>query len=139
MNKDFIKPRYDEGGFAGIPDRITNAFASGNYDSVVLLLVDAFGWRFFERFQDAPFIKRIARQGKIEKLTSQFPSTTAAHLTTIHTGSNVGQSGVHEWIYYEPQLDAIIAPLLFSHAGGGKARDTLKATGVQPASLYPRG
>ena len=139
MNKDFIKPRYDEGGFAGIPDRITNAFASGNYDSVVLFLVDAFGWRFFERFQDAPFIKRIARQGKIEKLTSQFPSTTAAHLTTIHTGSNVGQSGVHEWIYYEPQLDAIIAPLLFSHAGGGKARDTLKATGVQPASLYPRG
>ena len=139
MNEHFVKPRYDAGGFAGIPDRITNAFESGSYDAVVLFLVDAFGWRFFERFQDAPILQRLAKHGKIEKLISQFPSTTAAHVTTIHTGWNVGQSGVHEWIYYEPQLDAIIAPLLFSYSVGGKARDTLKASGVQPASLYPRG
>jgi len=139
INAQFIKPRYDEGGFAGIPSRITGAFESGNYDAVVLFLVDAFGWRFYERFQDAPFIKRVAKHGRIEKLTSQFPSTTAAHLTTIHTGWNVGQSGVHEWIYYEPQLDAIIAPLLFSYSGGNKTRDTLKSSGIQPASLYPRG
>lgn len=139
MNPQFIKPRYDSGGFAGIPDRVTNAFTSGNYDAVVLFLVDAFGWRFYERFQDAPFIKRIAKDGKIEKLTSQFPSTTAAHVTTIHTGWNVGQSGVHEWYYYEPQVDAVIAPLLFSYSGGSKERNTLKSTGIQPASLYPRG
>ena len=139
LNEHFVKPRYDIGGFAGIPNRITNAFASQPYDAVILFLVDAFGWRFFERFQDAPFIKRIAKQGKIEKLTSQFPSTTAAHVTTIHTGWNVGQSGVHEWQYYEPQLDAIITPLLFSYSGGGKIRDALKTTGIQPASLYPRG
>ena len=138
LNEQFVKPRYDEGGFAGIPTRIENAFASGNYDAVVLFLVDAFGWRFFERFQDAPFIKRIAKQGTIEKLISQFPSTTAAHLTTIHTGLPVGVSGVHEWIYYEPSLDMTITPLLFSHAGA-KERDTLKSKGVQPASLYPQG
>ena len=66
MNPDFIKPRYDEGGFAGIPTRVENAFASGNYDAVVLFLVDAFGWRFYERFQDAPFIQRIAKHGRIE-------------------------------------------------------------------------
>jgi predicted AlkP superfamily pyrophosphatase or phosphodiesterase len=139
LNAHFIKPRYDEGGFTGIPDRITSAFASGNYDAVVLFLIDGFGWRFYERFQDASFIKRIAKHGRIEKLTSQFPSTTAAHLTTIHTGLPVGQSGVHEWYYYEPLTDTIIAPLLFSHAGGSKERDTLKASGIQPASLYPRG
>ncbi|HET6821800.1 MAG TPA: alkaline phosphatase family protein [Anaerolineales bacterium] len=138
MNPDFIKPRYDEGGFAGIPDRIKSAFASGEYDAVVLFLVDGFGWRFFERFQDAPFLKRLAKQGRVEKLISQFPSTTAAHLTTIHTGWNVGQSGVHEWIYYEPLVDAIIAPLLFSYAGLWE-RDLLKPTGIQPAYLYPRG
>jgi len=139
MNPTFIKPRYDSGGFAGIPARIENAFASGNYDAVVLFLIDGFGWRFFERFQDAPFIQRIVQHGKIEKLTSQFPSTTAAHVTTIHTGLPVGVSGVHEWFYYEPQVDAIIAPLLFSYAGNGKQMDTLKASGVQPASLYPQG
>jgi predicted AlkP superfamily pyrophosphatase or phosphodiesterase len=138
LNDDFVKPRYDSSGFAGIPERIKNAFASGKYDAVVLFLVDAFGWRFYERFQDAPFIQRIAKHGIIEKLTSQFPSTTAAHLTTIHTGIPVGQSGVHEWYYYEPQVDAIIAPLLFSYAGKME-RDNLKPTGVQLASLYPQG
>lgn len=138
MNETFVKPRYDEGGFAGLPARIENAFASGNYDAVVLFLIDGFGWRFFERFQDAPFLKRIARDGKIEKITSQFPSTTAAHVTTIHTGLPVGVSGVYEWYYYEPQIDQVIAPLLFSLAGT-KERDTLKSIGVKPSSLYPRG
>lgn len=138
MNPTFIKPRYDEGGFAGIPNRITNAFATGRYDAVVLFLVDAFGWRFHERFQDAGFIQRIARHGTIVKLTSQFPSTTAAHVTTIHTGLPVGVSGVHEWYYYEPQMDAVIAPLLFSYSGT-RQRDTLKPARVKPSALYPQG
>src|SRR6187401_1128089 len=138
MNPEFIKPRYDEAGFVGIPNRIKDAFASGKYDAVVLFFVDAFGWRFFERFQDAPFIKRFVKNGQIEKLISQFPSTTAAHLTAIHTGWNVGQSGVYEWIYYEPQVDAVIAPLLFSYAGLWE-RDLLRAREIEPALFYPRG
>jgi len=138
LNREFIKPRYDSSGFAGIPDRIMTSLASGKYDAIVLFLVDAFGWRFFERFQEAPFIKRIAKHGKIEKLISQFPSTTAAHLTTIHTGVPVGQSGIYEWYYYEPQLDAIIAPLLFSYAGS-QYREDLKSSGIHAPLLYPRG
>jgi len=138
LNSQFIKPRYDEGGFVSIPVRVENAFASKNYDAVVLFLVDGFGWRFFERFQDVPFLKRLAEWGKVEKLISQFPSTTAAHITTIHTGLPVGTSGVYEWLYYEPQLDQVIAPLLFSHAGT-RERDTLKPTGISPEFLYPRG
>ncbi len=138
MNKTFVKPRYDSGGFAGIPNRIKDAFASNKYDAVVLFFIDAFGWRFYERFQDAPFIKRMEKQGKIEKLTSQFPSTTAAHVTTIHTGLPVGMSGVHEWQYYEPMVDRIITPLLFSFAGT-KERETLNTKKVNAAALYPKG
>jgi len=137
MNPTFIKPRYDSGGFAGIPNRIKEAFASQKYDAVVMFFIDAFGWRFHERFENAPFIKRIAKHGKIEKLTSQFPSTTAAHVTTMHTGLPVGESGIHEWYYYEPHVDEIIAPLLFSHAGV-KERDTLKKINVNPKDLYPK-
>jgi hypothetical protein len=138
LNSQFIKPRYDEGGFASIPTRVENAFASGNYDAVVLFLVDGFGWRFFERFQDKPFFQRLAKWGKVEKISAQFPSTTAAHLTTIHTGLPVGISGVYEWIYYEPELDGLITALLFSHAGA-RERDTLKPTGIRPEFIYPRG
>ncbi len=138
LNETFVKPRYDSGGFAGIPTRIKDAFASKKYDAVIVFFIDAFGWRFYERFQDAAFIKRIAKHGKIEKLTSQFPSTTAAHVTTMHTGLPVGISGVHEWIYYEPQVDRIIAPLLFSFSGS-KENNSLKAKNVNPASIYPKG
>ncbi|MDD2921194.1 MAG: alkaline phosphatase family protein [Anaerolineales bacterium] len=138
MNETFIKPRYDSGGFAGIPNRIKEAFASKKYDAVVMFFVDAFGWRFYERFQDAAFIKRIAKHGKIEKLTSQFPSTTAAHVTTMHTGLPVGESGVHEWYHYEPSVDRIVAPLLFSFAGTSE-RDTLNKVKAKPEDLYPQG
>lgn len=131
----FIKPRYDSGGFAGLPARIRKYCASGEYDVVVLFLVDGFGWRFFKKFQDAPFLKRLTDEGQLEKLTAQFPSTTAAHVTTIHTGLPVGQSGVYEWFYYEPQVDRIITPLLFSYAGD-KDRDTLKGV-VKANKLYP--
>lgn len=131
----FIKPRYDSGGFAGIPARIREHVNSGKYDAVVLFLIDGFGWRFFEKFQDMPFLQRLTKSGKVEKLTAQFPSTTAAHLTTIHTGLSVGQSGVYEWFYYEPHLDRVIAPLLFSFAGDDE-RDTLKGF-VKANKLYP--
>lgn len=131
----FVKPRYDSGGFAGITARIHEYCASGKYDAVLLFLVDGFGWRFFEKFQDLPFLKRLTDHGTVEKLTAQFPSTTAAHITTIHTGLPVGQSGVYEWFYYEPQLDRIIAPLLFSYAGDDE-RDMLKGV-IKARKLYP--
>jgi len=131
----FIKPRYGSGGFVGVPSRICEACASGEYDAVVLFLVDGFGWCFFEKFQEMPFLRRLATGGTLEKLTSQFPSTTAAHVTTIHTGLPVGESGIYEWFYYEPQVDRIIAPLLFSYAGDD-VRDTLKGN-VKANELYP--
>jgi predicted AlkP superfamily pyrophosphatase or phosphodiesterase len=135
LDPKFIEPRYDSGGFAGIPTRIREYINSDLYDVVVLFLVDGFGWRFFEKYQETLCLKRFAVEGHVEKLTSQFPSTTAAHLTTIHTGQPVGQSGVYEWFYYEPRLDRLIAPLLFSFAGD-QNRDTLKGN-IRPRSLYP--
>ena len=137
MQTGFVKPRYDSGGFASLPQRLTGLLAAPQkYDAVVLFLMDGFGWRFFEKFQEDPFLKTVARQGQIEKLTSQFPSTTAAHLTTLHTGMPVGEHGIFEWIYYEPALDAMIAPLLFSFAGTSQ-RDTLKSVGAKPRRLLP--
>jgi predicted AlkP superfamily pyrophosphatase or phosphodiesterase len=103
----------------------------------VLLLVDGFGWRFSQQFQDEPFLATLARDGRLERLTSQFPSTTSAHLTTLHSGQTVGQSGLYEWYLYEPLLDAIYAPLLFSPSGTME-RELLAVQGVDPRPLYPR-
>jgi predicted AlkP superfamily pyrophosphatase or phosphodiesterase len=137
LDPAFIKPRYDSSGFASLPRRVTELLTPPQkYDAVVLLLIDGFGWRFFEKFQQEPFLKNILRQGRVEKLTAQFPSTTAAEITTLHTGLPVGEHGVYEWYYYEPTLDALIAPLLFSFAGTSQ-RDTLKPSGARPRRLFP--
>lgn len=107
------------------------------YDRVILLFLDGFGWRFFEKFcLDHRFLQRFQTDGTAVRWTSQFPSTTTAHVTTMHTGLPVGQSGLYEWIYYEPEVDALIAPLLFSFAGTS-TRDTLASTGIDSALLYP--
>jgi hypothetical protein len=152
LDQRFIRPLYADYGFAQIPQTLRYCLGASErrgvpfgarddlyqaYDAVILLFVDAFGWRFFERYADrSGFLRRFVDHGLVSKLTSQFPSTTAAHVTAIHTGLPVGQSGVFEWFYYEPRLDALIAPLLFSFAGD-KQRDTLVAAGADPAALYP--
>jgi len=136
LSNEFIQPRYDAGGFVNIPRHIFDMLTCGQYEAVVLFLIDGFGWRFFEAFEDTPFLKWVDKEGSITKLTSQFPSTTAAHLTTLHTGLPVGEHGVFEWFYYEPALDAVIAPLLFSFSGTSE-RDTLKPTGVRPRQILP--
>jgi predicted AlkP superfamily pyrophosphatase or phosphodiesterase len=137
MDSNFLKPRYDSGGFASLPQRVANLLTGPEkVEAVVLFLLDGFGWRYFDKFQQAPFLKSVARLGQVEKLSAQFPSTTAAQLTTLHTGMPVGEHGVFEWFYYEPQLDAVIAPLLFSFAGTPQ-RDTLKQVGAKPRRLLP--
>jgi hypothetical protein len=136
MESNFVIPRYDAGGFANLPTHIREILVSRKYEAVVLFLIDGFGWRFFDKYQESPFLKFVSHVGSATKLISQFPSTTAAHLTTLHTGMPVGEHGIFEWIYYEATLDAVIAPLLFSFAGTPE-RDTLKPTGMKPQNLYP--
>jgi hypothetical protein len=136
METHFVKPRYDSGGFASLPKQIKEHLSGDDYDTVVVFLIDAFGWRFFEKFQNTPFLHRVTQAGTVTKLTSQFPSTTAAHITTIHTGMPVGEHGIFEWYYYEPMLDNVIAPLLYSFAGTPQ-RDTLKPAGARASLIYP--
>ena len=110
----------------GLPERA---------DRVALVYFDAFGWRFLERHGDHPLVRRAR---SVERLTSQFPSTTAAHVTTIHTGLPVAEHGVYEWFVLEPTLDRLIAPLLFAFAGD-KERGTLGAAGLPLRAVFPNG
>ncbi len=153
FSQRFVRPLYDSYCFANIPKTVTYLLTGegesglpldvlGNlprkYDKVILFFVDAFGWRFFERYADKySFLKTIMRDGMISKLTSQFPSTTAAHTTCINTGLSDGQSGIYEWHYYEPLVDDIITPLMFSYARD-KERDTLKRSRIPAEAFYPR-
>ena len=68
--------------------------------------MDAFGWRFFERYADTPFLKEALDGGVVSQLTSMFPSTTVVHLTSSHTGLDAAAPEYPEWFYYEPKVDA---------------------------------
>jgi Type I phosphodiesterase / nucleotide pyrophosphatase len=149
---EVVHPAYGGGCFADIPATVARLLTGEGQDGlapevlgdldrrwgrIVLVVVDAFGWSCAERHAEHPFLRRVVADGRLAQLTSQFPSTTSAHMTTLHTGLAVGASGIYEWFQLEPSLDAIIAPLLFSYAGDTE-RETLRASGLDPAALYPR-
>jgi hypothetical protein len=102
------------------------------HDRVALVLLDAFGLPFLERHADHPLVRRL----EVAPLPSQFPSTTTAHVTTLHFGLPVREHGLYEWNLYEPSLGRVIVPLTLSFAGD-ETPGTLLAAGFDPASLAP--
>ena len=146
-----VRPAYGGRSFADIPATVVRLLTGGRgglapeilgsldrrWTRVVLVVADGFGWSVAERHADHPFLRWVAAEGRLSQLTSQFPSTTSAHMTTLHTGVPVGESGIYEWFQYEPALDRMIAPLLYSYAGDDR-RETLQGSGLDPAALYPR-
>jgi hypothetical protein len=118
-----------DGSFADIPDEVHRRVAAG--ERVALLFLDALGLRFLHRHDDHPLLERL----HITPLRAQFPSTTTAHVTTIHSGLPVADHGLYEWNVLEPELDTIICPLRFSYASS-KVSDDLEGR-LDPAVLLP--
>jgi hypothetical protein len=125
-----------DGDFRALPGAIGDALVA--HRRVVCVLLDAFGWRFVERHAEHPLLRRLAADGELRRIASQFPATTTAHVTTMHTGLPVGQHGLYEWRVWEPALGDVITPLLFSHAGRHD-RDTLAGTGLAMDDVLPPG
>ena len=148
-----VLPDYEKGNFAHIPALLGAllgasmngplspqrfGFRPGQFDKVVFLFLDAFGWNLYSYFRNRRHrvIGKLTERGQAHKITSQFPSTTAACVTTFSTGEAVGKHGVFEWQYYEPEVDAVIVPLLFSYAGE-KERGTLRDAYVDARDILP--
>jgi hypothetical protein len=147
-----VRPLYDSYGFARIPGTLLQLFGEREATAlpadvlpelgaeaprVVAVLIDALGWTFVERFAErAPLLARLRSEGVVSKLTTQFPSTTTAHVTTLHTVQPVGEHGSYEWFVYEPSLDRLVCPLTAGFAGepdGG-----LIAAGADLGAIYPQ-
>ena len=132
--------------FADLPAVISHALFGGGepplaelpgrYDKVVVVVLDGFGRLFLERHARHPLVQRFQDEGVVVPLRSQFPSTTTAHMTTLHTGLPTREHGLYEWNVYEPSLDRIICPLPFCYAGDHD-RESLAQAGIDPAELFP--
>jgi hypothetical protein len=124
--------------FADIPATVERLLA-GERSRVGVVLLDAFGRRFLERHASHPFLRRLA----VTEIATQFPSTTTAHVTTMHTGRPVGEHGLYEWNVYEPSVDTVVTPLLHADArifGAGEMlyrRLGVPSTVLSPAAFSP--
>ncbi len=100
-------------------------------ERVALIMLDGLGAELLARHERHPFARRLA----VTPLRSQFPSTTTAHVTTVHYDLPVEAHGLYEWNILEPSLDQLICPLMFEVAGGHR-RDGL-AGRLDPELLAP--
>jgi predicted AlkP superfamily pyrophosphatase or phosphodiesterase len=119
--------------FPDVPATVERLLAGGERERVGVVLLDAFGRRFLERHADHPFLRRLT----VTEIATQFPPTTTAHVTTMHTGRPVGEHGLYEWNIYEPALDAVVIPILHAGSAGG-ALPIDPATFIDGPTLYER-
>lgn len=106
-------------------------------NKVVFFLIDAFGWSFYEKYKNySKFLLDIEKRGVVSKLTSQFPSTTTANITTALSGLPVYEHGIYEWFYYEKEVDDIITAFLFKEARNNKSQ-SLKDRNIDPKKFLP--
>jgi predicted AlkP superfamily pyrophosphatase or phosphodiesterase len=115
--------------FADIPAEIQRRVDDAG--RVLLILLDAFGLEFLERHRDHPLVQRL----DVKPLRTQFPSTTTAHVTTLHFGVPVEEHGLYEWNLLEPALGRMICPLRFADAVSERPDDLLGQ--LDPAELAP--
>ena len=114
-----------------------DAFGSVEVDSperVILIVLDGFGYREWESQASEGFVKAMTTKGHTRPITTVFPSTTAAALTSLSTGLTPQEHGLPEWFVYFRELDMIIATLPFSPMGD-TGRDTLWKT-TDPRILF---
>lgn len=150
---EFIYPFYESYCFSNIPSAILYLFGlqktsplSGildkaditqtNSKKVILFLIDGFGYKQWLKYADKyEFLKRFTKKGVVAPVTTVFPSTTAAALTTIHSGLTPQEHGLPEWWVYFDELDKIIVTLPFIPLGE-KGRDKLLDEGVDQKILF---
>jgi predicted AlkP superfamily pyrophosphatase or phosphodiesterase len=107
-----------------------------NPHKVVVLLIDGFGWHQWLQYSERyDFFNRLTTCGVVAPITTVFPSTTAAALTTVHSGMTPQQHGLPEWWVYFDEIDTIAASLPFTPLGA-RGRDKLLEAGVKPSILF---
>lgn len=118
-----------------LPREFLESAASGS-QRIILFTIDGLGYNHVSKFYEkVPFFNTLQEKGEIYPLTSVFPSTTPAALTTIHTGLTPQEHGLPEWTVYFEEAEAIIEPLMFRRQKTHE-RDGLLKSGLQPSVLF---
>lgn len=131
-----VKPSFTQ-GFYNVPYTIMKILGISTYKAikgyaeytgkpVLFILVDGLRLDMFSKY-----MWELTRYGELITLTSLFPSTTAAALTTLYTGLSPKEHGIIEWYMYYEKYGNIIKTLPFSPQHS-KENDVLLKEGYDP-------
>jgi predicted AlkP superfamily pyrophosphatase or phosphodiesterase len=152
-DEHFLRPDYTRYSFAQIPALIeillgtkqgVHPFAHTvlqhvrpQPQNVVLLMIDGFGYGQWLKYGESlPFFSQLLSKGALMPVTSVFPSTTAASVTTICSGLTPQEHGLIDWHLYMEELDEIIYTLPFTTLDARNQPDSLLQRGVDPKILF---
>ena len=169
---EFIKPAYDDYCLSSVPQTILSYFGAKTRrpqlpgdlvgfrgaDKVVLVVADGLGYYdAVEGAREPGLLKTAASKRSLLPLTTVFPSTTAAALTTLSTGLTPQEHCVPEWFVYLREVGSVVATIPFSVVGQqgrdglvGKVSSkvlfsnrtihhALRAAGVRSVTFVPSG
>ncbi len=121
------RPTFPQNFFSKLP---------GTYKKIILFAIDGFGYSHFTKnYKNLSFFDRLQDRGEVFPITSVFPSTTPAALTSIYTGLTPQEHGLPEWTVYFEEFDSIVEPLLFRKHKSGD-RESLVKIGGKPEVLF---
>ena len=150
---EFTLPNYAGGSIANVPAtvaKLVNVPLAGlpalpeslwqplgrSVKRVVLLTLDGFGWNLFQARQD--LVTAVSHKAIITgQLTSIFPSTTVAALSSLWTGTAPAQHGLVGLRLFFPEY-AVSAGMLDFSPLFFKARDALIDAGLDPEQFLQR-
>ncbi len=121
-----------EAPFQGLPPLAEPLWAplSGRVKRVVVLLIDSLGWDMYQ--QARPNLDWLVSVAAVEgKITSVFPSTTVAALSTLWTGYAPAQHGLVGLRLFFPE-EAVLASMLRFSPTFASFPDSLIGAGVSP-------
>lgn len=148
---EFLYPFYDKYCLSNVPGLILNLFGIKsnrslpdegvkasleveNVNKIILIMLDGVGYGRWPR-RGIPLFDLLVEEGVVFPITSVFPSTTTAALTTVNTGLTPQEHALLEWYMYFEELDEVVATILFSPLGE-KYPDKLADAGVNPNVLF---
>jgi len=132
------------GSVLGVNDNSSAISKLGNrfdgYERVVFLVLDGFGYRkaqaLFQEFPDSA-LRKLGESGRQVPLTSVYPSTTVAALTSLSTGLTPLEHGMIGYRLYLRETASITNMIRFTTLGNSRT-DSAFAIGLDPETLIPQ-
>jgi Type I phosphodiesterase / nucleotide pyrophosphatase len=101
--------------------------------NVVLLVIDGMGYENLTANGRGALAQHLK-----DRITSVFPSTTAAAITTFYTGAAPQQHAISGWFTYFRELGSVIAPLPYRPRHGGSVLTVPATTLFEHVPVFDR-